>query len=601
MAEDTPTERIVCSRCHLPSQEPPRQFQQDSPFEQYLGTPLSQNESVSPPDLAHLRTYIRLLESDVAILDLEVSTLRLVILALEEQRDEATAELDLHKGLLCRVHDLPTELLCQIFLYCLDSSDHGGSYDLYAKDDSRIKGRTAPWDLTAVCRRWREVGTHMPRLWNAPSFVARDEYFDPDRELDEWNWMTTALTRAGEEPFTLDIDLDNTWGDGSLEGLYQLFDRVETLYLTGHPVLLSDDYNHHRCPELRKLSMTARISQFDIGRLPPASTLDWNDMFSNVSSSGPLQELTLRVDAAYDWFRDHDIPLDPSQLPFPLQELTTLTLDRAGRFTTIIPLLCLCPSLSVLSISGMNMHWSTSMAPFDNSIIALPSLQSLELCDVESASILSRFRCPQLRRLTASEKFSLPLNALESMLSHSRCALQEFDIQYTNPWDHRGAPYSSKEILAWQKILPLLCHLKIFTLRFTGMDLMSKILPVLAQPKAFPLLSSLIMHFNGYALGFIMKLQRSQKLELDAETLEHFLNACIHKADGSVLRNLDIHLHFLGIHIAQDMVSRWQDSRLLAQVRRWIAEGVNVEALWRITDKYSMHENNYNFYHELPV
>ncbi|KIY65789.1 hypothetical protein CYLTODRAFT_492033 [Cylindrobasidium torrendii FP15055 ss-10] len=599
MAEDNPTERI-CSRCNLSLQEPARLYQQPSPFQQYLGTTFSQNESVSPSDVANAKPYIQALESDIVALDSEIIALRLALLALENQREEAFAHLHLHKCLLCRVHDLPTEILCQIFLYCLDKSDDGGSYDLFARKRSRINGRTVPWDLTAVCRRWREVGTHMPRLWNAPSFVLSDEgkiFFDLYNELEESNCMTTAISRAGQEPLTLDIDLHSPRGDITLDGLVNLFPRVEILYLTGHPVRLSNANESQRCPKLRKLSLTATLSQTDVEQLAPQATLDWNNMLLIVGSSGPLQELTLKVDAINNWFENEVIPLDPSRLPFPLEELTTLTLDCAGRFMTMIPLLRLCPSLFALAISHMDMGQSL---PSDDSIIALPSLQWLNLSNVGSASTLSRFWCPRLRHLRAINHSSLSSKALGRMLARSRCALQEFDIEFSESRSSYQTPQSPEKLKRWQKILPLFRRLKIFYLRFGDTDIMARILPLFTQPNAFPLLSSLTVRING-SLDTMIENQNLppttpeilKMQEIDAEAiLGHFLDTCIHKADGGVLRNLNVHF----LESASRMFTNQQgvllgrrDSRLLAQMRRWKTEGVNVKASQRSTN--GVHED----------
>src|SRR5271163_3010706 len=49
---------------------------------------------------------------------------------------------------------LPTEILIQIFLYCIpeDANWTPAPY-------------LAPMQLTAVCRRWREIAVNMPNLW----------------------------------------------------------------------------------------------------------------------------------------------------------------------------------------------------------------------------------------------------------------------------------------------------------------------------------------------------------------------------------------------------------------------------------------------------
>ncbi|KIY65694.1 hypothetical protein CYLTODRAFT_57129 [Cylindrobasidium torrendii FP15055 ss-10] len=162
------------------------------------------------PSYGHSEADIELLESEVAALDADIATLSASLQALERQRQKASAHLHLHKGLLCRVHDLPTEILCQIFLYCLDSSDNAGSYDLFTRNRA-YDGRTPPWDLTAVCHRWREVGLHMLRLWSAPTFVLGGSdkmyLFVDEEQQTEANCLTTVLRRAGNAPLTLDIDV----------------------------------------------------------------------------------------------------------------------------------------------------------------------------------------------------------------------------------------------------------------------------------------------------------------------------------------------------------------------------------------------------------
>ncbi|KIY63910.1 hypothetical protein CYLTODRAFT_336669, partial [Cylindrobasidium torrendii FP15055 ss-10] len=96
----------------------------------------------------------------IQTIDKEIKTMEAATQRLKDQRQEAEVFLRAHKGLLCRVHDLPNEVLCQIFLGCLRS---GGRYSLYGRKD--LSESSAPWNIISVCRRWRQIGCDLPRLW----------------------------------------------------------------------------------------------------------------------------------------------------------------------------------------------------------------------------------------------------------------------------------------------------------------------------------------------------------------------------------------------------------------------------------------------------
>ncbi|KIY63374.1 hypothetical protein CYLTODRAFT_317970, partial [Cylindrobasidium torrendii FP15055 ss-10] len=96
----------------------------------------------------------------IQAIDEEIKAMEAATQRLKDQRREAENFLYAHKGLLCRIHDLPNEVLCHIFLACLRP---GGRYSLYGL--KHLSERSAPWNIIAVCRRWRQIGCDLPRLW----------------------------------------------------------------------------------------------------------------------------------------------------------------------------------------------------------------------------------------------------------------------------------------------------------------------------------------------------------------------------------------------------------------------------------------------------
>ncbi|KAG2069228.1 hypothetical protein BDR04DRAFT_949249, partial [Suillus decipiens] len=78
---------------------------------------------------------------------------------LIEKKDKIAQSMNLHKGLVSRLWRFPSELLSQIFYYCLPDTDPKINC---LSPPSRLK---APMLLIGICRRWREVATSTPSLW----------------------------------------------------------------------------------------------------------------------------------------------------------------------------------------------------------------------------------------------------------------------------------------------------------------------------------------------------------------------------------------------------------------------------------------------------
>jgi len=72
-----------------------------------------------------------------------------------EKKEKIMQSMNLHKALVSALRRLPTEILTQIFNYCLPETK-------LLLPPSTLK---APMVLTRICRRWREVAVGMPNLW----------------------------------------------------------------------------------------------------------------------------------------------------------------------------------------------------------------------------------------------------------------------------------------------------------------------------------------------------------------------------------------------------------------------------------------------------
>ncbi|KAG2033801.1 hypothetical protein BDR03DRAFT_871241, partial [Suillus americanus] len=73
---------------------------------------------------------------------------------LVDKQDKITQSMNSHKRLVSSLWDLPTEILSQIFVYCLPEDSH-----------LSLAQNQAPVLLTRICRKWRDAAVDMPNLW----------------------------------------------------------------------------------------------------------------------------------------------------------------------------------------------------------------------------------------------------------------------------------------------------------------------------------------------------------------------------------------------------------------------------------------------------
>ncbi|KAG2087522.1 uncharacterized protein F5147DRAFT_727710 [Suillus discolor] len=119
------------------------------------------------------------------------------------------------KGSSSPIGRLPTEILAQIFLYCIpEDANWTPVPDL------------APMQLTAVCRRWREIAVNMPNLWRRLRL-----------EMGHGDWQQRAfcynsyLKRSRGRQLSLTLECDNNnWTE--LRSLLQPYvDQISSLHV----------------------------------------------------------------------------------------------------------------------------------------------------------------------------------------------------------------------------------------------------------------------------------------------------------------------------------------------------------------------------------
>ncbi|KAG2032033.1 hypothetical protein BDR03DRAFT_1095190 [Suillus americanus] len=111
------------------------------------------------------------------------------------KKNKITQSMILHKGLTSGLWRLPTEVVSQIFHFCLPGID----------EFEPPSGLDPPVLLTGVCRRWRAIAVATPSLWCRPSllFCPGDQWKRQAFCYDSW------LQRSQGRPLSLTLCWDD--------------------------------------------------------------------------------------------------------------------------------------------------------------------------------------------------------------------------------------------------------------------------------------------------------------------------------------------------------------------------------------------------------
>ncbi|KAG1771868.1 hypothetical protein EV702DRAFT_633086 [Suillus placidus] len=285
---------------------------------------------------------------------------------------------------------LPTEILAQIFLYCIPETEHWTPAPYLA-----------PMLLTTVCQRWREVAVDMPDLWRRLRL-----------EVGEGDWQQRAfcldsyLKRSRGRQLSLTLEYHtNDWTE--LRSLLQPYvDQISSLtleFFSGAGALVMSDFRALEELDIytqgsgSELAVTQSIAQ-----LPP-----------NLRS---LQLMGL-------WF-------DPEMLsgfnPLAWAGLTELEIVVDG-LDSFPRLLRLCPNLSSLTMIVIFTEIETLET------LAHDKLQSLRISaaagdlhsdSIENIGLFNAIMLPNLRTLEVRNLGQWPHEEFKDFLTRSKCPLE---------------------------------------------------------------------------------------------------------------------------------------------------------------------------------
>ncbi|KAH9479186.1 hypothetical protein JR316_0007772 [Psilocybe cubensis] len=317
-------------------------------------------------ELVTIKQHISEHMAELKVLEARVDLALKAYEDLRTQYDTLSLKIDQYKALASPLRRLPTEILAEIFFYCLPT-----------ETNSIISPNEAPLILTRVCSKWRKIALTTPIIWSTihistppidsrNSLTLRDDYISRQVECRTklvFDW----IARSGECPLYISIFIP----------------------VNSHPVWAGFEKQVLRC--LNSNSHRWKETNFNM----PSRYL--SDIFAMDRSKFPmLTSLAITVVDLYLLDRPtlaqrhgiceasnltavsfENIPEDLTQLPLHWARLHTLSLTCGSRsISDVGKVLESCKSLFRLHIVA-----TPNSSSSYNKTITLPMLNSLILFD----------------------------------------------------------------------------------------------------------------------------------------------------------------------------------------------------------------------------
>ncbi|KAF9258117.1 hypothetical protein L218DRAFT_1080584 [Marasmius fiardii PR-910] len=124
----------------------------------------------------------------------KIARLEVRLLETKQLKEALEGRLKILKGVCHPIRRLPVEVLAHIFWFCVEEDVQNGEIMLNAAQSNEfpppsLDTSKAPWVLGQVCRKWQEVASTTPNLWN----------------VVEYNWGDINLLSGRGCPSAIDL------------------------------------------------------------------------------------------------------------------------------------------------------------------------------------------------------------------------------------------------------------------------------------------------------------------------------------------------------------------------------------------------------------
>ena len=264
------------------------------------------------------------------------------------------------------------------------------------------KQLTTPLMLGKICRLWRHIVFHCPRLWNVIFLELRSE---PQVYKTQLELLESWLSRSGD--LLLSIHLDQLerepagWVDNPPVEVFDLLAGYSHRWLHVTTFLVRPCWE-----DLEKLSLPSLTT---LAVRPPG----------DADSATELREAIWRISCAPSLRNAYFVMFYKVGMELPMHQLTQITI-KSCIWQDRLSLLASAPNVVHCSILDLRSHFSDN----HQAIIALPYLSSLTVGSLRGALLIARiFNC-----IVDSE----PLASIGTFLSRSSCSLRELSLKVTH-------------------------------------------------------------------------------------------------------------------------------------------------------------------------
>ncbi|KAF8149932.1 hypothetical protein B0H34DRAFT_731777 [Crassisporium funariophilum] len=303
---------------------------------------------------------------------------------------------------LSPIYRLPTELLQDIFIFCLPRDKFIQPSPLQA-----------PLLLTHICAPWRNIGISLPALWSSlqTNLPKKDTSMDTHK-FNSSEIMRLWLSRAGETPLSFsfrpghaELFVDVVVNSASMSGLSLRWRHLKMYIPKGTSIsfLIPD---HLPLLETLEISTTNGLHRRQI------------ELLSNALLSVPNLSQFIWRNSSYS---------RSAGLQMRWSNLTRLVIEAV--MTIQLALKCLSVAHRLVYVS-LRLGWSSTafIAP-RSSIITLPGLKSLIIrIDGYLLEFLLAVAFPNLHDLRITHRAEWPHAAFMAFLERSNCHLQSFSF-----------------------------------------------------------------------------------------------------------------------------------------------------------------------------
>lgn len=136
-----------------------------SPYARYLHT----NYSPSASEILDIKNLLTEPLERLSTLDAEIERLESIICALYDQRSALSEEIEAHRALISPFHQLPLDVVWEIFAHCLPTHP--------------ITPSSSPLLLGRICSAWKSITLPTPRLWASLHIpTSRSDFLHPSTQ-----------------------------------------------------------------------------------------------------------------------------------------------------------------------------------------------------------------------------------------------------------------------------------------------------------------------------------------------------------------------------------------------------------------------------------